>query len=271
MSSLICMAVHDTRDNGRTAFTKQTLDSLCKTVDFNKHQLFISDNGSCRDTHQLYEDLKITFRNRFTENNLTICFNKENIGTARAINAGLFFRRDDQFFIKKDNDCVVHSSGWVDEMEQVMVRDETIGILGLKRKDLAETPNSIVDHYRSELIMLNHRQGEKWLIVEKCKHIMGTCQMLSPKLIERIGYFCQPIGATYAFDDSLLSLRSELAGFINCFLPHIEITHVDPGDTDYTKWKQEQAGLYMADFGRMCDEYRMGIRPIYEDGGFNHD
>lgn len=260
------MAVHDTRDNGRTAYTKQTLESLCKTVNFNKHQLFISDNGSCRATHQLYEDLKLTFKNKFTETNLTICYNKENLGTSKAINIGLFFRREDQFATKIDNDCVIHRVGWVEEMEEVMQRDETIGVLGLKRKDLAETPNSIVDHYRSELIMLNHQQGQKWLIVEKCKHIMGTCQMLSPKLIERIGYYISP--SEYGFDDSILSLRSELAGFINCFLPTIEIDHIDVGTNDYAKWKQQHAGENMAAFGRLCDEYRMGIRPIYEDGGF---
>ena len=51
--SLISMAVHDTVENGRTEFTRRTLESLSDTVDWENHRLFIIDNNSCEKTKTL--------------------------------------------------------------------------------------------------------------------------------------------------------------------------------------------------------------------------
>lgn len=259
------MAVYSTPENGRIDYTKRTLLSLLETVNFKYHRLFISDNGSGEDMKWFYKSFKGMFNQLYPAKNLTVSYNNENLGTAKAINIGMCTRQQEEFFVKMDDDCIINQRGWVEEMEYAMSIDETIGILGLKRKDLAEHPDSDVSFYKSYLKMLPHSAGEPWVIVEECQHIMGTCQMLSPKLIDKIGFYSQP--SKYGFDDSLLSLRSYLSGFTNCFLPHIDITHIDNGGTEYTTWKQEQAGKDMEAYSRMVDEYKMGIRPVYYDGG----
>lgn len=259
------MAVYSTEDNGRIEYTKRTLLSLLETVDFKTNRLFISDNGSSDETHSFYKTFRNDFEQLYPAKNLTIAYNNENLGTAKAINIGLYTRNQHEYFIKIDDDCIINQKGWVEEMEYAMSKDETIGILGLKRKDLAEHPDSDIEFYKSQLRMLPHSAGEPWVVVEECQHIMGTCQMLSPRLIDKVGFFLQP--TKYGFDDSLLSLRSYLAGFNNCFLPNISIDHIDNGGTEYTTWKQEQAGKDMEAYSRMVDEYKMGIRPVYYDGG----
>ncbi len=66
----------------------------------------------------------------------------------------------------------------------------------------------------------------------------------------------------YGFDDSLAAVRCQVAGFYNCFYPHVNIDHIDPGTTSYQKWKEGYAGERMADFNRIAHGMRNGLIPI---------
>ena len=48
MATKIVMASYSTKTNGRLQYAKDTLDGLIESVDFNVHELFISDNDSCQ-------------------------------------------------------------------------------------------------------------------------------------------------------------------------------------------------------------------------------
>lgn len=258
MSSLLIMACHDTAENGRSEYTTRTLECLFQTVDWSKHRLIVVDNNSCEQTKEFLS----------SGSWYELITNSENVGTARAINQGLKLRNPGETAIKIDNDVVINQIGWVEEMEQAITRDLSIGIIGLKRKDLAESPNSDISFYVSQLEMLPHQPGERWIIVELVHHVMGTCQMLSPALLERAGYYYQK--SLYGLDDSDMSYRSKLLGFKNCFLSHIDIDHIDTGGDNYSQWKQNEAGKVMHDYGIMCQEYRDGIRSLYYDGGYQN-
>jgi GT2 family glycosyltransferase len=255
---LIVMAVFDTEENKRTALTEATLRSLEKRVDWTKHRLIISDNGSCYATQMLYLHAKdwLPFH---------LITNGENLGTARAVNRGWSYRIPGEHVVKMDNDVVVSQDGWADEIEEVFRRDSIIGICGLKRKDLAECPDSQVQHYRSVIRMLPHQPGERWMVVEEVNHVMGTCQAYSSALFERIGFLYQG-NWRYGFDDSIASLRAHIAGFKTVFLPHIDIDHIDPGGDSYTLQKQVDAGVVMGQYGQIAAEYLGGQRPIFYDG-----
>lgn len=258
---IIAMAVFDTNENGRTEMTGQTLESLARTVDWGRHRLIISDNGSCQATHDLYnergEEGLLPFK---------VIYNGSNLGTANAINRAWSQRRPDEAAVKMDNDVVIAQSGWADLMEEVFERDPSIGIVGLKRKDLDERPDHPHSWYNSTLRMLPHEKGQRWLVIEECIHIMGTCQAYSPALLAKIGYLYQGDNL-YAFDDSLASLRAQVAGFKRVFLHGIEIDHIDPGGTEHTEWKRRVAGEAMAWYHLVRQEYLEG-KPVYYDGGF---
>jgi GT2 family glycosyltransferase len=223
-----------------------------------KHRIVVSDNGSCEETQELYENMGEFFP-------LTVIKNGENIGTARAINRGWSLRKPGEHAVKMDNDCVVNHSHWADEMEEVFERDPSIGICGLKRKDLEERPDHQCEHYRSTLRMLPHQPGQRWIVVEEVNHVLGTCQGYSSALLEKIGYLYQgqDQGISYAFDDVLASFRARMADFRVVFLPYIDMDHIDPGGTDYTEWKQKVAGEKMTWLSNVMVEYRMGKRPLY--------
>lgn len=255
------MAVHDTVENGRSKYTDRTLKSLMETVDFKKHRLFISDNGSCEETHDLYQALiNWWIYHRYDFDRLIIQKNGENLGTAKAVNLGLKERFKNEYCIKIDNDVVIHNKRWVDEMEEAIDREPLIGILGLKRKDLWQWPGHEESQYRSYLHMLPHKPGERWIIVEQTKDVMGTCTMFNHLLLDKVGGLYQP--GLYGYDDVLMCYRSNIAGFINCFLTHIHIDHIDAGGTDYSDWKHRHSGQYTKEIIEIVDGYINKSIPI---------
>lgn len=263
--SLIALAVHDTEENGRSEMTEKTLESLITTVDFTKHRLFVIDNNSCQKTKDIYEKLITLWSlNKLPFSKLEIIYNTENEGTAKAINKAWKQRKPGEHCVKIDNDVVIHYKGWVEEMEEAIERQPILGQVGLKRKDCWENPEHEVEHYRSTLIMLPHKPGERWIVVEKSSHVMGTCVMHSSALLDKIGYLYQP--GLYGYDDVLMSWRAYIAGFSCVFLPHINIDHIDPGGTEYCGWKQRHSGQYTDSVSALVDEYIAGTKSIYHEG-----
>jgi glycosyltransferase involved in cell wall biosynthesis len=243
---IIALAIHDTVENKRTDITRRCLISLRNTVDLSTVSLYLIDNNSCVETKNLL--------NGFSETHeCTVITNEENIGTAEAINLAWKNRQSGEHCMKIDNDVVWHQKGWVELMQECIERDPSIGILGLKRKDCWETTWHPDPQYKVELKMLPHIAGQKWINVEKVKHVMGTCQFYNSALLDKIGYLYQP--GLYGYDDVLASYRSEIAGFINCHLSQIEIDHIDPGETEYQGWKEKHSGKYTAQVIELVNKY----------------
>ena len=252
------MAVWDTDENNRTSLTERTLQSLAERVNWSRHRLIVSDNGSCEATQALYHEAAkwLPFQ---------LIRNGENLGTARAINRAWSYRRPGEVALKMDNDVVVNNSGWADDMELAFSLDPTIGIVGLKRPDLAQHPDSPYPWYKSVLRMLPHKPGEKWFVVEEAADIMGTCTAFNSAMLEKFGglYQMQDEGNLYGYDDGLACVRAHVMGFKTVFLPHIEISHIDPGGTAHTTDKAVSAGKWMERFNQVRAEFRSGQRSVY--------
>jgi len=251
---LIGMAVHDTEENKRSELTEDVLYDLLKNNIFWDHEFWIIDNNSCQETKKIIKEYE-------ERGHINVITNEQNIGTAEAINLAWKNRKEGQHCIKMDNDVIIDNVDWVKEMVEAIEREPKIGIVGLKRKDCWEEPNHALPDWRSELIMLPHFAGQRWIIVEKCHHIIGTCQMYSSALLDKIGYLCQP--NLYGYDDVLASHRSTIAGMWNVFLPHIEIEHIDKGETEYQTWKEKHSAEVTQQVIKMTHEYYHGTRPIY--------
>jgi GT2 family glycosyltransferase len=252
MKALICMAIFDSDSNKRTEYTKQAITSLIETTNPDTTRISLIDNASCQKTKNYLKSVK-----RFPH--ISVFTNEENEGTASAINRGLQYRQEGEYVVKIDNDIVIHRSGWVEEMIGCFENSPSLGILGLKRKDLPNSPYS--KEYPTSLQFLHHELGGRWHIVEECHDIIGSCTMYNHLLLDKIGYLYQP--GLYGFDDVLISERSVRAGFYNAFYPCVEIDHIDDGKNPFTQWKQNHAGIHMAEVNKIIGEYRDGIRSIY--------
>jgi len=251
--ALIAMAVYCTEENKKDDTLFDTLVSLERAVAWNKHRLMLSINAK---TDETVETLA-TFNKIISK----VIVNGSNIGTAKAINKVWQYAEEGEPCIKMDDDVVINHIGWVDEMEEVLRRDASIGIVGLKRKDCIENVNHPDPYYRSTLMQLPHEPGERWVIVEEAAHVMGTCQMYSPALLDKIGYLYQP--KQYGWDDVLACARSRAAGFKNVFLPHIDIDHIDEGKTPYQGWKERHAWEDVQLINKLMDGYADGTISYY--------
>jgi len=253
---LICMAVHDLEGSGRTDLTIATLYGTLQKQLLH-HKVVIIDNGSCKET------VSAIYRFCNTNENVAVISNTDNKGTAYAINQGInMYRKPGQHVIKIDNDVIVHyPNSWVDDMVDALERDPAIGVLGLKRRDLQQFPDHETSFFRSKLVMLPHKPGEKWLIVEQTEDIMGTCTMFNSALLDQVGYLRQP--GLYGYDDVDISCRSRVAGFKNAFLCGVDISHIDPGGTKYMDWKQHEASRSGEAFAKLRDGYYNGTEPLY--------
>lgn len=265
--TLIALACYDTEENGRTEYTDRVLENLIPQVEESNfingthHRIIVIDNASCKHTKSVLLDYVHTYMIG-DDSVFKVITNPTNVGTAAAINQAWALRKPNEHLIKMDNDCVVNYDGdWVGEMERAIERDPSIGIIGLKRKDCMEEPTRN-DWYKSELHMLPHTPGEPWIVVEKVNHVMGTCQMYNHRLIDKIGGMYQ-MGGIYGFDDALAAIRCQLAGFYNCFLPHIDIDHIDRGDTPYQKEKEDYALSMMAKYNETKQAMTAGKMDIY--------
>lgn len=253
--ALIAMAVYCTEENQKDKCLEKTLQSLYKTVDFKKHRLIISDNGST--------DFAMSLYTRFSGRTFIsdILFNNDNLGTAGAINKVIALRNPGEHVIKIDDDVVIHNGGWADLMEECVSVDPTIGVIGLKRKDLIQTPWHPDPQYRSELVLLPHTPGHKWLTVERTPDVIGTCTLFNSLLLDKIGYSRQP--GKYGFEDNLMCHRSHLAGFYNCFLNHIDIDHIDEGAPSYQEWKARHSAELFPEYHKLVHAMIKGDEPIY--------
>ena len=254
MCAMIAMAVHDTDENQRTKYTKQTIESLIETVDLKKHKLYLVNNNSCEETRKILDSY--CWINTLL--NIYVIDNLENLGTAKAINQAWALKELGEVLIKMDNDVVINNYGWVEDMETAM-RLGGYGIVGLKRKDLMQSPNA-KDNWKTELKMLPHQKGEPWIVVEESEDIMGTVQMFNPSLINKMGGLMQ--AGVYGFDDTLACIRAKLLGYRLAFLPHIDIDHIDVGGDAYTEWKRKYAGEKTKEFYQIKQGLINGTIPI---------
>ena len=252
--SMIAMSVYSTEENKKDEYLEQTLDSLWKTVDFDHHRLILSVNGATEQTHDIIDNFGRIIHK--------VIWNETNLGTAKAINKAWKYRQGEEHCIKMDDDVVIWQSGWVELMEEAIRRDPNIGQVGLKRKDCWEHPDHENEDFRSKLINLPHIAGDKWIVVEQVKHVIGTCVMHNSKLLDEIGGLYQP--GLYGYDDTLMSWRSHFAGYKNVFIPYIEIDHIDTGATKFQDWKHTHSGQHTADMITLVHEYAGGKSLYYE-------
>lgn len=238
----------------------KSLVSLSINCDIRRtHRLAMVSNGISKESRAVCDYIQMNDDAEFLD-----VTEAGNIGTARAQNRAWKLRRPGEHVCKVDPDIVFHEPGWLDKLEECVAREPRIGIVGLKRPDLMESPNNPPGQWsHSELKMLPHQPGERWLVVEQVHHVIGSCALHSSALLDKVGYMWQP--GLYGFDDGDISARSEVAGFVNCFYPHYHIDHIDPGGDDFTKWKQDHSGKMMRQFLEVRAKYVSGELPLWRD------
>jgi GT2 family glycosyltransferase len=260
---LIAIPLWDTVENRRSQLTQKVIPQLLATIR-PTDRVIVSDNGSCAETK--------CFLGQLHDPRLKVIHNPTNLGIAGGTNVAWKEALPGEVVCKMDNDCFIKDdNNWPELIETVFALNPDVGILGLKRKDVAESPTAAEPHYRSKLFFADHVPGGKWIVLEEVQHVMGTCYCFNPKMLPDFGYLSQP-GTVYGFDDSLAAVRAQKLGYKTCFLPQVEIDHLDPDNTQatdpYVSWKSQQAGEGMLAFHQLKRAIQLGIVSPYYNGGF---
>lgn len=236
--ALLVMAVWDTEENGRTQYTSMTLASLFETVDWSRHRLVVVDNGSCDAT----ADLLAMF-------DLNLISLPANIGQARALNRGLLLREPGELIVRLDNDIAIKQRNWIEDMEYVLEKDPHVGVVSLKRTNAWESPTHPSADFRSRLEMLQHNEGDRWMVIEVAKSVLGTCQGMRPEFLDEIGFLYQ-VGSLWGFIDPIVCAKAQALGYKTVYIPHVRTDYLDNNidKTPYLLWKRQCASEFFPKF-----------------------
>lgn len=272
--AIITQVIHCTDENRKADCLEKCLESIHRTVDFDRHRMVIVDNDSNSEAKEIAaEFVREVNCYRMLKPACQIIL-PENVGTARAINKAWMLRNPREHVVKIDDDVVFNDPGWLDDLEaaadrlwrgweiqdrRVMERvgdfedyghgGSRIGMLGLKRKDLGENmffPDQapgVAGWGRTVLEEVHHRPGEPWYCFERVltNPLMGTVVLHNWRLLDEVGFMYQgPF--KYGYDDTIMTYRARLAGYEAGFLyGRADIDHIDPGDTPYQKRKENMS------------------------------
>jgi len=260
----------------RLLMVKRSVESWLHTVPEPLADIWVIDNGSEDGTAEWVTSLA-----EEVERVKAVLLDK-NFGTAVAVNLGWKLSGGGSVgIVKADSDIVVNTSGFMERILAVLEAMPRLGILGLRRKDLIENPYHPDPWYRSEYLDL--QIDNETVHLETCSHIMGSFTAYNKSVINDFGYLAQlqedrwPDPA-YGYDDSLACYRMIALGFRRAFLRgwddvSVSIDHVDPGEGDkpdswngvYTRWKQAEAGTWMARYKELAEGYVRGsVSPYYD-------
>jgi len=255
----------------RKAMVQRAITSWLETIPSDLWDLYIVDNGSTDGTAEWIETL--AEGNSFIKAILL----KENFGTAPALNLAWRYRKPAQHCVKADSDIVVNTPGFLERALKLLEVLPTIGIVGLRRKDLAERPDHPDPWLRSKLYAVEF--PDEVIRIESCNHIIGSFTLYSAKALEKFGFLYQMQDErkpAYGYDDALACLRMHKLGYSTVFLRgwseiEVDIDHIDPGEgngsdawnADYTKWKLEEATVWMPRYREITKEYLDGTRKCY--------
>ena len=270
---LIAMASYCTPDNNRFPLLLRTLDSLARTVDWSRHRLVVIDNGStCPDARGFFGHSErfglggwVDGGRFYNAPPATLIRNAENRGQARALNQGWVLRNPGEHVARIDSDVAIPDAGWLDRLCDCLDRDPTLGLVALKRTDAWERPDHPDAAWRSELRMLPHEPGQDWLAVEAAESIMGTCQAVSHRLVDRVGYLYQG-KFLWSLEDTDFIARAAAAGFWGGFFVNCRVTHLDQtpsGGSEYQRWKEGEADAHHPILNARRAAYLDGSVSIY--------
>lgn len=262
--ALIAMAVYSTAENKREEILRRCLESVCETVNWTRHRIGLSVNAATEESVGIISAFAARVGSA-----CEIIYNAENLGTARAVNKIWIGRNAGEHAVKMDDDVLICQPGWADHMEEAIFYDSQIGIVGLKRKDCWEYPGHPDPFYRSTPHVFQRAPGHPWIVIERVRHVMGTCQMYNAALLDKIGYLYQP--GLYGWDDVIAAARSEAAGFYNYFLPYFRIDHIDDGTTPYQEWKGKRAWADRPDIDALRAGYENGSISVFYGPNGEHD
>ena len=256
----------------RLDYTNKAIVSLSNRTKF-PHTLTVVDNNSQDGSKEYLKTLK---DKGFITNLILL---DENVGVAKAANIGFSLTSDADYFLKYDNDIIVQSDTWLEDMVHTIDNIPEIGVLGYN----FEPVSFPLVNVRGTPVRPKYEGN-----------IGGALFMISKRIHHELGFFCEDYGL-YGEEDADYGIRVIQAGYINAYMPNEDMGfHLPAGkaavinqetfvaedgleeqkDREYRLWKDEERRKNLeanSPFHRNVWGYKNGASSLYQMNHFSRD
>ena len=259
----ICMVTYNRLD-----FTRQAIASIVKRTRY-PHVITVVDNNSQDGTREYLAEIK---REGLIQNLILL---DQNIGVAKASNLAWQQEPNAEYYLKYDNDIVIHKPDWLMNLVSVIDSIPQLGAIGYNFEPTSYAPEQVNGHL---------------IRIKRDANIGGACYLIPKRVEKKLGYWCEDYGL-YGEEDGDYSLRLRLAGYDNAYMEDEDIgVHLPGGkaalidkttkrgispqelekEYEYRNWKDSQRQELQKSGGilqRNVGAYHSGIRSLYVPHG----
>ena len=237
----ICMVTFNRLD-----FTKRSIQSIIDVTPKNTYTLSVVDNGSTDGTVEYLKELK----KDGTLLNLLLLPN--NIGSAKASNI-LWQIVDDIYFVKCDNDIIINSETWINDMITITDNISEIGAV-------CHNVNRWSD-------LKLKKYGNIEVRITPWNQFTGGCTLIPKRTKNEIGYFCEDFGI-YGEVDVDYAYRINKIDKIVVSMPDMNSAHHlqkrEKEPEEYIKYKKDQIKISSPIMHSNLREYDKDIKNIFK-------
>jgi GT2 family glycosyltransferase len=192
----------------RLEYLRNTLYAFHRTVEHRNCELIVLDNASTDGSRELLERvLELGLLSR-------LVLADRNLGNAKGFNvACAHAAADAALFVKLDSDICPLTPGWESRMLALARADAGVRLVGLSQ----------VNHHLLRTAPSRELAGEA--VIPWSTWAVGSCMAIARPAFDRLGYFSEPPGMTYSWDDVDYWMRAVRAGFGGYYLRDAVAAH----------------------------------------------
>lgn len=210
----------------RQSHTAHCLESIFQHTS-GSFEIIVVDMGKSKQITSWLKKLSIEHKN------LTVIFNKKNVGTAKGRNQAIRLARG-QYIVFLDNDAYV-SEGWLTPLIETAKRDKTIGACGAKivftnmmvqysaSRVRATTKNGAIVRIGVEFLDVLEKENAEVNQIKNVPWYPTTCLLVKRKVLDSIGGLDENF--FIAEEDKDLSLSIRKKGFKILYIPSSCVYH----------------------------------------------
>lgn len=192
----------------RLEYLRNTLHAFHRTVRHRNCELIVVDNASSDGSRELLDSAL----ERGLLSRLVLA--TDNLGNAKGFNVGVAHAAPDAaVYVKLDSDICPLTPGWESRMLSLIQSDPRVGVVGLLQ----------VNHHLQRTAPSVEQAGEA--VIPWSTWAVGSCMAISRAAFDLLGYFSEPAGLTYSWDDVDYWMRAVRAGFAGWYLRDVVAAH----------------------------------------------
>lgn len=205
--------------------TTQFIESIFERTEYTEYEVIVFDNNSDDGTQQ-------TIREQFPD--VTLIEHDQNIGFVGGENEGVL-RTDHDYYFLANNDCVVHTDGWLTRLVETMELRESIGIVGPDNEPEADLYHGAA-YWKGSTVEYDPSEE---LHPKTVDNVSGAQFLIDSEVFETIGLIDETFWPAF-YEELDFCWRAQEGGFEIVFEPRVLVEHLEGQTVDQDIDKYER-------------------------------